>query len=197
MDRVARSKFESDPEGIIRHLERALGPIASGSRARGVDFQVVVFEDQPSRHATTLATLGLSKHLLRRGQAILRQELLLSVNDELLQDLSPQSRLVDVAVKVERLHQPLTRGAVFGPAGPIAPGVTLEGFYCAPPFHFPDLSLFTEWDEPVEILSLLPLTPLECAAARRLGPDRFEELLFEQAPDFLDWRRAPIDLPSI
>src|SRR5579871_3046992 len=177
--------FESDPQAIIRHMEACLGPIARGVRIdHDLGFQVVVFERMPRSGATTLATLGLSKHVLKRGQTMVRQELILPCLDR---DVThkPEVFLALIGEDLRTSHRPLDQGQVIGPSGPIFENSPLEGFYCSPPRGFPAaLSPFDGWEQLVEFVALLPLAAAECRFARRAA--EFEALATEQGVDFLD-----------
>ncbi len=163
--------FESDPQAIVRHMEACLGPIARGVRFdHDLGFQVVVFERLPRSGATTLATLGLSKHALKRGPTVVRQELILPCLDR---DVThkPEVFLALIGEDLRTSHRPLDYGQVIGPSGPI----------------------FEDSPQLVEFVALLPLAAAECRFARRAA--EFEALATEQGVDFLDWHRKPMILP--
>lgn len=185
-----------DPNGLIAHLESFLGPIAGGwardANRQRLPCQVVWFEEAPDRGLMTYATLGLSRHALQSSTKTIRQELLLSVRRSF-----GSTQLVGVISTVAEMllarHQPLLRGDVLPPAGPIVSGSTLSALYAAIPVLLPDAFAVFEGSEPPTVFVwLVPVTAVEADLIGSHGWSWFEDQLVEQQPDLFDLGRPGI-----
>ena len=187
--------MSTDHGDLIRHLESHLGVIAEGwshvEDKADHPFQIVRFEGQPMKGASTFTTLGLSRVILsQRNRAPIREELIFSCYNRFIDWEVPQilASLGDQLLSSERAY---LRGQVLGPAGPLFKNSDLEALYCARPVYFPEA--FHEYGSTNPVTSLLWLIPITRAEAEYIeseGWSQFEDLLVEKNPDLLDLKRV-------
>ena len=93
----------------------------------------------------------------------------------------------------------LLRGQVIGPSGPIAPGATVDSFYCAPPVLFPEtFGVYDATSPPTVFVWLLPVMSAEAEFIARRGWPAFEKALGEMQHDqvLLELKRPTMNLPA-
>lgn len=176
---------------IIEHLESYLGTIARGWG--DAEIQVGKFCDTPQAGVSTFCTLGMSRSPLPMGDGrSVRQELLVSVAAR-YQDEAVASFLLTFSEYVVSKNRALLRGDVVGPAQPLTPGVLASAVYSAMPVFFPDeLATYHGSDPATVVVWLLPQPALQAEFARRVGWDRYEDILEQEEVDFWDLDRPPI-----
>lgn len=179
---------------VDKHLEEHLGPIANGWRA--VDdrngLSVAAFPEQPSPGVTTLATLGLSYHLLDQGESQIRQELLLGFHGDHSTGVLSML-LVHLAERLLTNHRAIRRGEVVPLGYPIVNGSMARCVYaCAPCVYAHGLELCSTTSPPTIIVWLIPVLPSEVAYINAHGWSSFEDQLERHDPDLFDLLRDPI-----
>ena len=123
---------------IREHLEKYLGASEAGWIEETLPFQVWRFAAQPVPGAYTYATVGLSQHLLSQpGDRSIKQELVFSCYER-FGSIPIEKRLFGVGREILGRHEPLARGQVLGPRGPLFKGAALEALLCLAPIFFPD-----------------------------------------------------------
>jgi hypothetical protein len=187
---------------IRDHIRNTLGPITreweeenDGAR---LPFSIVEVAGQPTTHAVTFATVGLSDAALHFPSGKLaRQELVFACHDSSRHE-NIHGLLGVVALDRTKDGNALARGEVKGPAG-LLPGATrLEALYASLPAYFPDSFALARSTEPAtHFLWLIPITVGEAEFVRREGWSRFEDLIVQQDPDLLDLERSEIELPRL
>jgi hypothetical protein len=185
---------------LVAHLESFLGEISGGSRgdaATPAGVQVAWFgPDSPFRGATTLATLGLSRHHLDQDPG-LHQELVLHLRAE---DLPTNAAgvLFQMAAEMIRKGWALHPGDVIGPRGQLFDRGGMTALYATVPMYMPeDFGACQEPDRTIAMIQLIPITAGEAAFVRARGGQAFEELLIAQDPDLTDVTRAAIVEPKV
>lgn len=164
-------------------------PVLLDRAGRSID--LLVFDDQPCAGASTLVTAGLSRLAWHR----LDEELLMSVwKDALTTDL--QLVLEFVARQLAEGREPLARGDVIGPAGPLVPGTHMEALYACQPTYFPDeVATFPTDDGAMgRLWWLIPIYATEARLVEDKGAEFFEDLLVSEDPDLLSLERPPVSV---
>ncbi len=184
----------AQPPPLIAHLERHLGPIATGTRYKvGAELlQVAWFADRPVPECTTYATLGMSATALSQsGGEPIRQELLFSHRGPHRKEA--MALVAAAAEPILRTRRSLDRGQVLGPFGPILSGCRIEALYCSAPVYFDEsLHVFHGLTPPVVFVWLVPISAREATLVADKGWENFEELLARQDPDLLDLDRPDL-----
>lgn len=176
------------------HLEHHLGRIErvwSSDDCPGVS--VCLFRGVPRAGAVTLATLGLSEHVLALNDTRqVRQELLLMVRDtHPLDDL--RDVLFHIAHEVMERHHALLRGDVIRLGYTLTEDSAARALYASIPVILPDEFSVLEGSAPATVFVwLVPLLPAEAQLAKELGWNDFEDRLEAADPDLLDLSRASI-----
>jgi hypothetical protein len=182
-DRVLRGHY-------VEHLGLPETSVQLGDEAYAID----EFEDVPGDGCWTLATRGLSATPTHGGRHPLDQELVLPVDarwrtDDLLRLLGV------IADQVVARDEPMVYGEAFGPAGPIAPGASTEGFAVIPAIYFdPGLDAAAREGGEILVMMLAPVHAEEIAWLEEHGVERFVDELKEQEVDLIDLARAPMTL---
>jgi hypothetical protein len=179
---------------VPEHFEKYLGPMEGGwSFSVGPkDVSVVSFPEQPYSGITTLATLGLSHHVLHQTEGSVRQELLLGFHNshptmELAKFLHYTSEQI-----LHAHHAPL-RGEILPLGGPILKGSAACNLYATVPAPYPDgLAGCFETTPPTVVVWLLPIMSTEAQWIQEKGWHSFEDLLEQKEPDFFDLKRKSI-----
>ena len=184
---------------VLERFEAELGQLAVGwsRNADGVQmpFQILRFDNAPSRGAATFATLGISSQLLqseKSGREI-RQEYLMTCLEE-QRDWNIPAVLQQIGSESTRRRRAILRGEVLGPRGPLFPGSDVTALYAAIPVYFSDAlhSVTVGVGKEVVLVWLLPLHTSEAAWIRRVGWRGFEERLAETHLDLCDLRRPAV-----
>jgi hypothetical protein len=179
---------------IPEHFEKYLGPMDSGwSFSVGPkDVSVVSFSEQPHSGVITLATLGLSHHILNQTEGEVRQELLLGFhNSHPAMDLAKVIHYLSEQI-LHAHHAPL-RGEILPLGGPILRGSEVCDLYATVPAPYPDgLAGYFETTPPTVVVWLLPIMPPEAQWVQKRGWRSFEDLLEQKEPDFFDLMRRAI-----
>jgi hypothetical protein len=103
---------------------------------------------------------------------------------------NPGSLLAVVAKDLLEKHRALRRGDVLGPAGPIKPGASAQGFYCTGPSFCDDaFAVFEKSDPATVFVWLVPVAHTEIHYIWSHGWSAFEDLLVEKDPDLWDLER--------
>lgn len=183
---------------LIDHFERVLGPIevgwSTGPDGLPMPFQIVRFAGGSDEDSMGYSTLGLHRTPLISpvsGRAI-RQELLM-LAPRAMPPEHVASVLFQVGSRVLATGQPLLRGHVLGPAGPVVPGSTLTALYVTMPVYFPDdFATFPDPSGDVVIAWLAPISTAEAGYVGRHGWEAFEDQLVEHDPDLVDFERPSL-----
>lgn len=188
---------------LIDHVEKNLGTIKAGwtTDAKGLHlpFQVVETTRGPIDETVAFLTIGLSNSPLTsvRTGRLIRQELTMVVRTQ-QGGLGVPSVLQQVASAVLASGQPLLRGDVLGPSGPLFERSSLEALYVAIPVYFKEA--FAACDVPgvgsVIFAWLIPISRDEAEYVRVCGWERFEDRLADENPDLVDVFRAPMHVHS-
>lgn len=114
--------------------------------------------------------------------------------DALTTDL--QLVLEFVARQLAEGREPLMRGDVIGPAGPLVPTTAMEALYVCQPTYFPDeVATFQVGDGAVgRIWWLIPIYAAEARVIEDKGAEFFEDLLVAEDPDLLSLQRRPVSV---
>jgi hypothetical protein len=184
---------------LFAHFEAHLGPLQTRftlpSEPSLMPCQYLRFDDTPLAGASTILTLGLSRHtLLQPSGRPVRQELLMSAYSQTV--TPPLVGAMDViARELDERHRPLLRGQLIGPRGSVLPETCIEAFIAMNPWYWDDeFSYFDGVDPPVYVVWLIPITRSEAEYVRRQGIGAFESLIEEQDPDLLDLYRNSMSL---
>jgi Suppressor of fused protein (SUFU) len=185
-----------DTPPLVRHIESQLGLIDpkvghwGWNHADGTRLQVVAFRNKPVSGATTLCTLGLSRHELCSPQGHVRQELVMSCWDRFVS--ARLAGLFPVAAEhALETHTALQPWHILGPSGPLLPDISLQALLCREPLGFPSsFAVCEETQPPTEFVWLIPISAEEAAEVktgqRREVLTRWQEEEF----DILDWGRG-------
>lgn len=184
---------------LIRHLERHLGPIASGwsrdLQGHQLPFQIVLFENAPGPGNLTFTTLGLSNVVLtmNSGQTV-RQELVFICHQE-FRSWNPQIVLQSVGLHAIESRHALHRGQCLGPLKLFAQSEA-NGLYSAIPVYFPDSFNSVRLSDSTGVVFtwLVPLYQSELDWCRSKGWKSLESQLERQDPDLMDLGRPPLEL---
>lgn len=155
--------------------------------------QVARYEDCPFAGAVTFCTSGLSHPLLSQAtRSPIRVELVFSCYPR-FGSWRPESLPAMVAQSLLESHQAPLQGGTVGPAGPIKPGSSLDGFYYSSPWAFPDeFEEFRMEDGPVLFVWLVPVTSMEIRFIKQRGWLAFDALLEAKDPDLWDLERPSL-----
>jgi suppressor of fused protein SUFU len=186
---------------LLDHLELHCGETIGGFSERHQEFQVIQLPRGPVKGSATLATLGLSHHVMHSssgGGKRFRMELVMLFRESEGRRNLP-GVLQQAGAQALRHHHGLLRGDVIGPWGPLQDGATVEALYSSVPVYFPES--FHEYTPPdgtlpIVLLWMVPVTASEAAFVRQAGWEAFETELERQDPDLLDMRRGAIVLPA-
>jgi len=180
---------------IIEHLESNLARMEQGwSAPEGPEgIQIGLFRDQPVQSICTLATIGLSRHVLSLpGGRSVRQELLLSVHERQFSD-DLASLLLYVAERLVARHDAVLRGEVVPLGAPMTPRSRATDLYVSLPVVFPEgLATFNRSSPATVIAWLFPVLPDEVQFIALQGWSAFEDLLECRDPDLFDPFRMSI-----
>jgi Suppressor of fused protein (SUFU) len=186
---------------LLDHLERHCGETMGGFSELHQEFQVIQLPRGPVKGSMTLATLGLSHHVMHSasgGDKRFRMELVMLFRESDGRRNLP-GVLHQAGTEALRHHHGLLRGDVIGPWGPLQDGATVEALYSSAPAYFQEsFHVYTPQDGtlPIVLVWLVPITASEAAFVRRAGWNAFETELQRQNPDLLDLRRSAIVLPE-
>lgn len=179
---------------VADYLEEHLGRIQQGYRSAELPaLQVVRFADVPGPGLVTLATLGLSDHVLSQasGRAV-RQEFLFVTHHEQFTDRLALM-LLHVGDVVHGTHRALARGEVFDVGGRVDPSGVATAVYASVPVVFGDeFGECDATDPPTVMVWLFPVLPEEVEMIRTAGWSAFEDALEAGDPDLFDLMRKAI-----
>jgi hypothetical protein len=182
---------------VIEHLEQHLGPIAGGwtSDASGARLIVPIsrFPNQPVGGALTIATIGLSHHLLQQPRGPIRQELIFAFWSRFEGRASP-GMLDHLARQAVSSHQAYLRGQWITFSAPAVEGTEMTALYVGPNIGFPDdMSLVSGvYPEAVVMVRVLPITGREAELCATSGWPALEEKLESARADLLDLERGSV-----
>ena len=153
----------------------------------------MLFADQPADGVSTLATLGLSRHVLQLPrERQVRQELLIAAESDADLDVVAAA-LLTLSESLVREHRALLRGEVLKLAKPIG---GMAAVYATIPTAFPDaLATFGGSDPQTVVVWLIPVRDSEAAFVGLRGWSAFEDALESSDVDLFDFEREPISLP--
>jgi hypothetical protein len=183
--------------GLVEHLESYLGQITGGSKGDTTTptaLQVVWFgPDVPFEGASTISTLGLSKHHLAQPSGKgLHQEILMHFPTSKWPP-SAAGVLFQVAGELIDRATGLLRGEVIGPRGRLLGSGALTALYAAAPVYLPDgFAVCTEANRTIVMTWLVPITDQEADFVRTHGWSAFEDALVKENPDLTDVDRNSI-----
>jgi len=177
---------------IATHIEMHLGPIARGwaSSSKPGELRACLFNNQPSEGSATIATLGLSRHVLemKTGRQV-RQELIFA-HHGLVDAEDNAGLLLYVAESVVTSHRALLRGEIVALGAPVIKGGVARSLYVSAPVIFPDQLATFDGSVPSTVFAwLFPVCPPEVAYIERFGWSQFEDLVEQSDPDLLNWSR--------
>lgn len=184
-----------DPKALA-HLEDVLGPcVGSWDRqASGTQVSVPLARfDGPFLGATTIATVGLSQHVLKQyahPHTDLRQELLWGAWTR-FSSSAVLSRVEDLAELAIKSGVAFQRGECRDYGSPVFPGSPLTGLYFALPGYYPERLTLLEGAhrEPVIFMWVVPVSGAEAQLVRKEGWKILEDLFVQRDPDLFDLRR--------
>ncbi|MBX7114758.1 MAG: suppressor of fused domain protein [Myxococcaceae bacterium] len=178
----------------LEHLEKHLGLVERGWKFESpAGLQVCLFRNQPQPGLVTLATLGLSNHVLAMSNGrTVRQELLFGLPaDGQLNRFAPL--LAHVADCILREHRALLRGEVFPVGEKLSPQATSQDLYVSMPVAFPDdLAELSDSTPATVFVWLMPLMPKEAAFVRDVGWNKLESRLEAADVDVFDLQRESV-----
>jgi hypothetical protein len=188
---------------LVEHLESHLGAVlhdwAEIPDLLGMGVRIRQHDSAPHGVALTLATLGLSRHVLRcanSGETV-HQELVFFASRPAEPFNLPAvlAQIVNLTITRKRA---ISRGDIVGAAGELLKNSKMEAFCAVAPILLPSELAVTEDDNDggTAFVWLLPITASEAAWAREHGWQAFEEELDRQVPDKLDWYRGEMVLGS-
>jgi hypothetical protein len=186
---------------LIDHLELHCGQIVGGFTELHQELQVIQLQRGPVKGTATLATLGLSHHVMHSSNGSgkrFRMELVMLFRESEGRRNLP-GVLQQAGTEALRHHHGLLRGDVIGPWGPLQEGATAEALYASVPVYFPES--FHEYTPPdgtlpIVLVWMVPITTSEAAFVRKAGWGAFERELERHDPDVLNLRRSAIVLPE-
>lgn len=157
-------------------------------------FWILKYDNQPCDGACTYITVGLGRDLLEQdsGKKI-RQELVLTVWGSFAGD-SPEKRLASLALDFIERHIPIPNSQVIPWHGGIFEGRNFSALYCTSARHMPEKFEVIEGDPDLIFVWLIPIFPDEQRFCKEHGWKKFEDIIYEQQPDFFDLNRGQITL---
>jgi hypothetical protein len=184
------------PKPVPDHIETYLGRIdpTAGywrwSHSGGDMLQLLCFPECPQTGAKTICTLGLGRHEFCSPKGHTRQELLLAAHDRFICD-ELAATVASLAMRALEAHVALKFGEVFGPAGPLLPGSTLEAMLCLPPDPYPpSFAVCLETNSPTKFLRLMPISADEASEVRQSGTFNLLRRWKSDGTNLLDLARA-------
>ncbi len=179
---------------ILEHLEHFLGEMRrgwSGDGATGI--QVAEFSDTPWDGATTLATIGLSRHELALSP-------LKAVREELVMVVEQRNRIEDVArlllhvaERTAMAHDGFLRGQTISADGLVVDGGDMAELYASIPVVFPDgIQTLATTDPPTVVVWLIPLRAAESHFIAVHGWSAFEDCLQQGGVNLADLDRDSV-----
>jgi hypothetical protein len=148
----------------------------------------------PFANALTIATVGLSGHVLEQpGMPPIRQELVW-MSWKRFRSTAVLSVLEDMAETAIDRRVGYRRGEWRDFGTPVVPESPMTALYLAVPVYLPDSFhiLNGVYEEPVATMWALPISASEARYCEEHGWDAFEDRLTEADPDLLDLDRRPI-----
>ena len=101
--------------------------------------------------------------------------------------------LAAVATDIWNLDSAIEPDQVFGPAGPVIRGLSLEAFCAAPLQAFSKAVALCRYEAPpIEILQLVPVTAGEAELVRSEGLPALLACIRQHKPDLFDLARPPM-----
>jgi len=185
--------------GLIDHLEAHLGQIGQGYRGDAFTPEGVTIArfgpDSPWTGASTLATVGLSRHhLARSGSRGLHQELLMHFTAA-KEPSNAAGILFQVAAELIDRGHGLRRGEVVGPRESLFRRGKTTALYAAVPVYLPDsFAVCREANRTIVLTWLVPITTDEAEVVGKQGWRAFEDALVARDPDLTDIERDSIFL---
>lgn len=180
---------------LITHIERSLGKIDKAWKDKGEDLAISIstYKNQPCEGYTTLVSLGLSSHILKRGCREYRQELIFAIRNS-IQYEDALDLLMGYAQFMVSKHQAMLRGEVIGPyAKPLLPGTRMMALYASCPVIFDDdLAVFEGSDPPTVFVWMIPIYAEEAEFIANYGWSKFEDILVDKDPNLLDFHRESV-----
>jgi hypothetical protein len=174
---------------LIDHYEAYLGEIQSGGVARDQNGNMTIHiarfaEDRFG--VRTLATLGLSRHLLQtwNGSSI-RQELIFGF----WRDLDPSlvaGLLADVTEGILADHRALYSAQIIEKRGRLFQGYDYVGLIACRPVYLDSNFIIAELEAgPVYMTWLVPITQADIDYANQFGATELQRIIYEYPTNFL------------
>jgi hypothetical protein len=189
-------------DAVRRHVETYCGELpAQMWRETRLHIGAARYADTPTEGLVTFMTIGLHHHAFRQPTGVIRQELLVCV-DQAYADRPWEDVLFRVAEVLLDSGEALPREQVVGGVDAIFAGGAggadnLTAVVAVPPTRFPlEFCLFEGLAEPLVFVELVPLKDPEAEFVRAWGWDAFAEGAEERGVDLLDLTRAPLELPA-
>ena len=182
---------------IISHFHKHIGPTKRtwtlGADQEPLSVPLAEF-DGPFPGALTIATMGLSGHVLEQpGMAPIRQELMW-MSWKRFRSTAVLSVLEDMADTAIERRVGYKRGEWRDFGAPVVPESQMTALYLAVPVYLPDSFHILDgvYAEPLAAMWVLPVFASESRYCKEHGWDAFEDRLSEADPDLLDLERPPI-----
>jgi hypothetical protein len=155
------------------------------------------YGQQPCEGAVTLATVGLSDlggRTQPRTTRPLRQEFVFCCYESFMRP-DVIALVAAVGEQLVASNDPLRRGDVLGPAGPILECSTMEALYACPPTYYQDeFATIAVNNLAIPVMWLIPIHRSEAAWIAKHGFSDFESHLEAADPDLMDLTRPPLRL---
>lgn len=154
--------------------------------------QLLRFRGTPLRRVDTVATLGLSRHLLTQpsGRPI-RQEFVGCARSGKAQALA--GVLGTIADSVVASHRAILRGQVFRSPNPLFGSSGMTCLVCLEPWYWPAGFERVEGASPTTMVGwLVPITECEARLVEEAGVDKFESMLTDFPVDLVDFGRTSV-----
>ena len=183
--------------GLIRHLEKSLGPISGGWDAtpdgNQLPFTVAEFasthfsgcrgyatirvSNVPLTNATTGSTVRQERVAIARAKTTILPSLLQNVGSSMVNE-----------------RRAILRGDIVSNCGPISEGSLLDSLYATAPVYFADEFSVAKLGSGVScyIVWLVPISASERDYVRSHGWEAFEEILVNEDPDLLSLDRSTV-----
>jgi len=181
---------------LVIHLEKTLGPIATGWKGDSHhDFSVVRFDQVPIAGVTAFSTLGLGRHpmQLNKSGVRIRVEFMVLIRTE--QSTGPIANVLhSIASEVVSAGRTYLRGEVANFRAPFIPESEMEAIYFTRPTYFNDVfSSASESGHQVSLVWLVPISRAESQFVAIHGWNAFEDWLETVDPDLTDISRPTMD----
>jgi len=181
---------------VPEHLDRILGIQEDQSiwsyEKKG--FWIVKYDDQPQKQACSYITAGLGRHLLEQESGNkLRQELMFTFWED-FSEYKPEEKLASLSLDFLDRHIPIPNHQVIPWEGGVFENFDFSAVYCTGARQMPEEFEIIEDVINLIFIWLIPIYPEEQRFCNEYGWSKFEDLIYDQQPDFFNLERDEIDL---